>query len=348
MAVRVKSGAVVADAISAETEQKGQKGHRGRKPEDTKTQAQPTRRRRTDAAPPAEGTPPAAVPETPTIAPVPEGYVGQAKVELRLADLGAEGYSDEDVRGAAKSGAVMQAAVVEVYEVEGIPTAVVQLSPRIAGLVPASEFGAQDDVRKMGRYMESFIGRLVQVQVREVDEANGIAACSRRAAREAMAKARAQDLQRGQVVEGVVRQIAQTGLILDIGGVTGFLPLADLGDASGRIRKGDALDVMVTDFDAAKLRASLSVRQIYTGLKSWGERVALLRKGAAVLGTVQAVYPGVEGGRVLVRLQHSDVIAAAAMPRSGVVAPGTKVQYIVGSIQASRQRIFGSIRRIVD
>lgn len=345
MAVRVKSGAVVADATSAETEQKGR---RGRKPEDTKTQAQPTRRRRAGTKAPTEGNPPAEATTTPAIAPVPEGYVGQAKVELKLADLGAEGYSDEDVREAAKSGAVLQAAVVEVYEVDHVPTAVVQLSPRLAGLVPASEFGAQDAVRKPGRYMESFIGRLVQIVVREVEEANGIAACSRRAAREAMARSRAQDLQRGQVVEGVVRQIAQTGLILDIGGVTGFLPLADLGDASGRIRKGDALDVMVTDFDAAKLRASLSVRQIYTGLKSWGERVALLRKGAAVLGTVQAIYPGVEGGRVLVRLHPSDVIAAATMPRSGVLVPGTKVQYIVGGIQASRQRIFGSIRRIVD
>lgn len=348
MAVRVKSGAVVADATSAEMEQKGQKGRRSSTTGDTKKQAQSTRRRRTDAASSAEGNPPAAVPETSTIAPVPEGYVGQAKVELKLTDLGAEGYSDEDVREAAKSGAVLQAAVVEVYEADHVPTAVVQLSPRLAGLVPASEFGAQDAVRKPGRYMESFIGRLVQVVVREVDEANGIAACSRRAAREAMARSRAQELKRGEVVEGVVRQIAETGLILDIGGVTGFLPLADLGDASGRIRKGDALDVMVTDFDPAKLRASLSVRQIYTGLKSWGERVALLRKGAAVLGTVQAIYPGVEGGRVLVRLHPSDVIAAATMPRSGVLVPGTKVQYIVGGIQASRQRIFGSIRRIVD
>jgi len=184
--------------------------------------------------------------------------------------------------------------------------------------------------------------------VREVDETNGIAACSRREAREAMARAQAEHLQRGQIVEGVVRAVTPTGLILYIGGVTGHLPLLELGDAKERIRRGDALDVMVTNFDAEKGRASLSVRQIHTGFKPWSERVALLRRGAAVLGTVQAVYPGVGSGRVLVLLHPSDVIAAAPVPRQGVVAPGTKVQYIVGSIQANRQRIFGSIRRIVD
>ncbi|MBW6482593.1 MAG: 30S ribosomal protein S1 [Vicingaceae bacterium] len=114
-------------------------------------------------------------------------------------------------------------------------------------------------------------------------------------------------LEKGQVLEGVVKNITSYGVFVDLGGVDGLIHITDL--SWGRINHPDEIleldqkiNVVILDFDDDKKRIALGVKQLHE--HPWDKLDAKLAVGDTVKGKVVVVadygafievIPGVEG-----------------------------------------------------
>tara|TARA_B100001564_G_scaffold14116_1_gene11046 strand:+ start:601 stop:1908 length:1308 start_codon:yes stop_codon:yes gene_type:complete len=76
------------------------------------------------------------------------------------------------------------------------------------------------------------------------------------------------NLEEGQIVKGVVKNITDYGAFIDLGGLDGLLHITDISwsrvtNPSEHLNHGDEIDVKVLSFDKEKLRVSLGLKQIY-------------------------------------------------------------------------------------
>ena len=76
------------------------------------------------------------------------------------------------------------------------------------------------------------------------------------------------NLEEGQIVKGVVKNITDYGAFIDLGGLDGLLHITDISwsrvtNHSEHLNHGDEIDVKVLSFDKEKLRVSLGLKQIY-------------------------------------------------------------------------------------
>ena len=75
------------------------------------------------------------------------------------------------------------------------------------------------------------------------------------------------NLDEGQIVKGVVKNITDYGAFIDLGGIDGLLHITDISwsrvtDPSDHLSVGEEIDVKVLSFDKEKLRVSLGLKQI--------------------------------------------------------------------------------------
>ncbi len=75
------------------------------------------------------------------------------------------------------------------------------------------------------------------------------------------------NLDEGQIVKGVVKNITDYGAFIDLGGLDGLLHITDISwsrvtDPSEHLNVGEEIDVKVLSFDKEKLRVSLGLKQI--------------------------------------------------------------------------------------
>ena len=76
------------------------------------------------------------------------------------------------------------------------------------------------------------------------------------------------NLEEGQIVKGVVKNITDYGAFVDLGGLDGLLHITDISwsrvtNPSEHLNLGDEIDVKVLNFDKEKLRVSLGIKQIH-------------------------------------------------------------------------------------
>ena len=76
------------------------------------------------------------------------------------------------------------------------------------------------------------------------------------------------NLEEGQIVKGVVKNITDYGAFIDLGGLDGLLHITDISwsrvtNPSEHLNHGEEIDVKVLSFDKEKLRVSLGLKQIY-------------------------------------------------------------------------------------
>jgi len=76
------------------------------------------------------------------------------------------------------------------------------------------------------------------------------------------------NLEEGQIVKGVVKNITDYGAFIDLGGLDGLLHITDISwsrvtNPSEHLNHGDEIDVKVLSFDKEKLRVSLGLKQIF-------------------------------------------------------------------------------------
>ena len=130
--------------------------------------------------------------------------------------------------------------------------------------------GSQIDLRPI-RNLEKLIGEVFQMRIIKMNKKRGNIVLSRRALLEEQRQnSRAETLKKleeGSLITGIVKNITEYGIFVDLGGIDGLLHITDM--SWGRVNHpsemfsmGDKLDVMVLKFDKEKERVSLGLKQI--------------------------------------------------------------------------------------
>ncbi len=170
--------------------------------------------------------------------------------------------------------------------------------------------GSQIDIKPIVDY-DSYVGKKMEFKVVKINETIKNAVVSHKALIESdlaeQREAIIASLERGQVLEGVVKNITDFGAFLDLGGVDGLLYITDI--SWGRINHpsevleiNQKVNVAVLDFDENKKRISLGLKQLQA--HPWDASVADLEEGQSVTGKIVniedygaflEIQPGVEG-----------------------------------------------------
>ena len=170
--------------------------------------------------------------------------------------------------------------------------------------------GSQIDVKPVTDY-DQFVGKTMEFKVVKINEAIKNAVVSHKALIESDIEAqRAQiigKLEKGQVLEGTVKNITDFGAFMDLGGLDGLLYITDI--SWGRInhpsevlKLDQKINVVVLDFDDEKRRISLGLKQLTP--HPWDVLPEEIKEGEVVKGKVVniedygaflEILPGVEG-----------------------------------------------------
>ena len=170
--------------------------------------------------------------------------------------------------------------------------------------------GSQIDVKPVTDY-DQFVGKTMEFKVVKINEAIKNAVVSHKALIESdIEQQRAEimgKLEKGQVLEGTIKNITDFGAFLDLGGLDGLLYITDI--SWGRInhptevlKLDQKLNVVVLDFDDDKKRISLGLKQLTP--HPWDTLPETIKEGEVVKGKVVniedygaflEIMPGVEG-----------------------------------------------------
>ena len=130
--------------------------------------------------------------------------------------------------------------------------------------------GSQVDVKPI-RDFDAFVGTMMDLKIVKVNEQRKNIVVSRRAIIEKELESKRaeilQTLEKGQVRRGVVKNITDFGVFIDLGGVDGLLHITDLSwgrvnHPSELVELDQEIDVMILDFDEKKTRISLGLKQL--------------------------------------------------------------------------------------
>jgi small subunit ribosomal protein S1 len=170
--------------------------------------------------------------------------------------------------------------------------------------------GSQIDVKPVTDY-DQFVGKTMEFKVVKINETIKNAVVSHKALIESDMEAQRAviigQLEKGQVLEGVVKNITDFGAFMDLGGLDGLLYITDI--SWGRINHPNEvltidqkINVVVLDFDDDKKRISLGLKQLTP--HPWDVLPEGLAEGSSVTGKVVniedygafiEIQPGVEG-----------------------------------------------------
>jgi len=170
--------------------------------------------------------------------------------------------------------------------------------------------GSQIDVKPVTDY-DQFVGKTMEFKVVKINETIKNAVVSHKALIESDIEAQRAEimgkLEKGQVLEGTIKNITDFGAFLDLGGVDGLLYITDI--SWGRIshpsevlKLDQKLNVVVLDFDDEKKRISLGLKQLTP--HPWDTLPEWVHEGSTVKGKVVniedygaflEIQPGVEG-----------------------------------------------------
>jgi small subunit ribosomal protein S1 len=210
--------------------------------------------------------------------------------------------------------------------------------------------GSLVDVRPVRdtTYLE---GKPLEFKVIKLDQKRNNVVVSRRAVVESESSAEREslleNLQEGQVVKGVVKNLTDYGAFVDLGGIDGLLHITDMAwkrvkHPSEVVTVGDEIDVKVLKFDRERNRVSLGLKQLgddpWVDLsRRYPESTRLFGKvtNIADYGCFVEIEDGVEG---LVHVSEMDWTNKNVHP-SKLVHLGDEVEVIVLDIDEERRRI---------
>jgi small subunit ribosomal protein S1 len=162
-----------------------------------------------------------------------------------------------------------------------------------------------------------------------------------------------QNLQEGQSVKGVVKNLTDYGAFVDLGGVDGLLHITDMAwkrikHPSEIVEVGQELDVKILKFDRERNRVSLGLKQLgedpwvqITGRYPEGSRVVAKVTNLTDYGCFAEIEEGVEG---LVHVSEMDWTNKNVHP-SKIVQLGDEVEVMVLDIDEERRRISLGIKQ---
>lgn len=170
--------------------------------------------------------------------------------------------------------------------------------------------GSQVDVKPI-RDFDVYVGKSMEVKVVKINYANDNVVVSHKVLIEKDIEKQKQEilnnLERGQVLEGTIKNMTNFGVFIDLGGVDGLLHITDI--SWGRISHPEEVleldqkvKIVVLDFDDEKKRISLGMKQLTA--HPWDSLPADMTEGSVITGRVVniadygafvEIQPGVEG-----------------------------------------------------
>ncbi|MBL0175277.1 MAG: 30S ribosomal protein S1 [Ignavibacteria bacterium] len=210
--------------------------------------------------------------------------------------------------------------------------------------------GSQIDIRPV-RDFDAYLGRTLDVRVVKINQpAENIVVSRKVIIEEQIAgqrKAILDSLEKGQILEGTVKAIADFGVFIDLGGVDGLVHITDL--SWGRVnhpteivKLDQTVNVVVLDFDADKKRISLGMKQLMphpwenienkypVGTKVRGKVVSLADYGAFI-----EIEKGIEG---LIHISEMSWTQHIKHP-SQVVSMGQMVDAVILNLDVQDKKI---------
>ncbi|MGL4851952.1 MAG: 30S ribosomal protein S1 [Phocaeicola sp.] len=170
--------------------------------------------------------------------------------------------------------------------------------------------GSQIDVKPIRDY-DVFVGKTMEFKVVKINQEFKNVVVSHKALIEAELEQQKKEiigkLEKGQVLEGTVKNITSYGVFIDLGGVDGLVHITDLSwgrvsDPKEVVELDQKLNVVILDFDDEKKRIALGLKQLTA--HPWDALSAELQVGDKVNGKVVVmadygafieIAPGVEG-----------------------------------------------------
>ena len=210
--------------------------------------------------------------------------------------------------------------------------------------------GSQVDIRPV-RDLGPLMGTPQPFQILKIDRRRGNIVVSRRAVlEESRAEARSElvsNLQEGQVLQGVVKNITDYGAFVDLGGVDGLLHVTDIAwqrisHPSEALQIGETVEVQVIRFNAETQRISLGMKQLLSD--PWENVEGKFPIGAKMEGRVTNITDygafveleaGVEG---LVHVSEMSWTKKNVHPGK-IVSSSQEVEVMVLDVDLSKRRI---------
>lgn len=219
--------------------------------------------------------------------------------------------------------------------------------------------GSQIDVKPVTDY-DQYVGKTMDFKVVKINEAIRNAVVSHKALIESDIEQQRSviisQLEKGQVLEGTVKNVTDFGAFIDLGGVDGLLYITDISwgrvtHPSEVLENGQKLNVVVLDFDDEKKRISLGLKQLSP--HPWESLTEEVVEGAKVKGKVVniedygaflEIMPGVEG------LVHVSEITWSSQPINAkeFFRMGDEYEAMVVTMDKEERKMSLSIKQLTE
>ena len=219
--------------------------------------------------------------------------------------------------------------------------------------------GSQIDVKPVTDY-DQYVGKTMDFKVVKINEAIRNAVVSHKALIESDIEQQRSviisQLEKGQVLEGTVKNVTDFGAFIDLGGVDGLLYITDISwgrvtHPSEVLENGQKLNVVVLDFDDERKRISLGLKQLTP--HPWDNLAGEISEGAKVKGKVVniedygaflEIQPGVEG------LVHVSEITWSSQPINAkeFFKMGEEHEAIVVTLDKDERKMSLSIKQLTE
>jgi len=219
--------------------------------------------------------------------------------------------------------------------------------------------GSQIDVKPVTDY-DQYVGKTMDFKVVKINEQIRNAVVSHKALIESDLEQQRGEimskLEKGQILEGTIKNVTDFGAFVDLGGVDGLLYITDISwgrvsHPSEVLSNGQTLNVVVLDFDDDKKRISLGLKQLTP--QPWENLPEAVAEGSTVKGKVVniedygaflEILPGVEG------LVHVSEITWSSQPINAkeFFKMGDEYEAKVVTLDREDRKMSLSIKQLTD
>ena len=219
--------------------------------------------------------------------------------------------------------------------------------------------GSQIDVKPIRDY-DVFVGKTMEFQIVKINQEYKNVVVSHKALIEAELEAQKQEiiskLEKGQVLEGTVKNITSYGVFIDLGGVDGLIHITDLSwgrvnDPHEIVELDQKLNVVILDFDEEKKRIALGLKQLTA--HPWDALDENLKVGDKVKGKVVVmadygafveIAPGVEGLIHVSEMSWSQHLRSA----QDFLKVGDEVEAVILTLDRQERKMSLGIKQLKD
>ena len=219
--------------------------------------------------------------------------------------------------------------------------------------------GSQIDVHPIRDY-DQFVGKTMEFKVVKINQEFRNVVVSHKALIEQELEAQKQEiiskLEKGQILEGTVKNITSYGVFVDLGGVDGLIHITDLSwgrvdDPKKVVELDQKINVVILDFDEEKKRIALGLKQLTP--HPWDALDQNLKVGDKITGKVVViadygafveVQPGVEG------LIHVSEMSWSQHLRSAqeVLKVGDEVEAVILTLDRDERKMSLGIKQLKE